>query len=403
MFKRLSYVFAAQFTIFVFIVLLLVGGIYLAFDYSTQRRAVDDMLARETSRVITHITNAPNLEQSSLTRRELNFIRLFNPDRSLRYQGGFFTSGGVPQSFPATNNPSFSDLKLDIATYRISTQRAYEKGQFIGFLQVAQEETATPETLAARALLYLFICSCISVITFILGLFLALRNLLPVRQSMERLEQFTQDASHELKTPLSVLSSSLDLALKTENYKEGLISAKEDLKHASELVDRLLELARLDRLSLNYTQIDVGQLLQDIAEKYQPLAEEKDIRLTVDVEHPLSLRADADLFQQAVVNLVTNALKFTPPSGTVTLELNRNRLEVRDTGIGIEAKDVEHIFDRFYQADSSRNGQGFGLGLALVQKIVELHHWHIKVQSVLGKGTVFAMSFPTHPPRRRAR
>lgn len=393
MFKRLSYIFAAQFTGFVFILLLTAGGVYFVSDYYNQQSLTNQQLLKEANRIATHLNSQEgDLSDTPLSQRELAFVRICNPDQSIRYQGAFFLSSTVPLTFPQ-GDIQYSTTEVDEAPYRILTTTVRHDGREIGYLQVAQPEENTFASVRHQAENYLLVSIAISILTFILGLSLARRNLDPVKESMERLEQFTQDASHELKTPLSVLGSSLDVALKTERYKEGLLSAKDDLKRASELIDRLLELARLDRFNLKQVTVDLDQVVKGIGEKYQSLAAQHNLTLAIEAPRPVQVRGDEALINQAIVNLVTNALKFTPAGGTITLRLLRNHLEVEDTGVGIPIQEQVKIFDRFYQADPSRSNQGFGLGLAFVQKVIQLHNWHIKVQSTPGKGSVFSVLF----------
>ena len=106
-----------------------------------------------------------------------------------------------------------------------------------------------------------------------------------------------------------------------------------------------------------------------------------------------SIGADPGLISQIIRNLLSNALKFTPSSGTILIELTKNHLKIKDTGIGMETSVRERIFERFYQAEPSRSEQGYGLGLAIVKKIIDMHHWTIKVESEKGKGSSFIVYF----------
>ena len=210
---------------------------------------------------------------------------------------------------------------------------------------------------------------------------------------MQRLEQFTQDASHELRTPLTILGTSIDLALKTQNYREGLISAKDDLNRLSFLTERLLELARIEKLMLQRSRIDLSDLISSCLEEYRPLAEEKGVEIKHALLSGVIVMGDATLLHHLIGNLMSNAVKFTESKGTVTVTLTRNVFKVSDTGVGISPAALPHIFDRFYRADQSRGSEGYGLGLALVKRIADMHKWNIHVESKEGKGTQFTVSF----------
>jgi signal transduction histidine kinase len=197
---------------------------------------------------------------------------------------------------------------------------------------------------------------------------------------MERLEQFTQDASHELRTPLAALLSSLDLALLSGEHREGILSAKQDVKDITVLVERLLELARLDGFAISRTSVDFSSLVEDAIEKFRPLAQEKGLTIEQSLQPDVTVVADTPLIRQVVTNLLSNAIKFSHKgSGPIFVRLTAQTLSIQDHGIGIAPGALSHIFDRFFRADPSRTEQGFGLGLALVRRILDLHGWTIRI------------------------
>ena len=202
---------------------------------------------------------------------------------------------------------------------------------------------------------------------------------------------------------MATLSSSLDLALKTKNYREGIESAKDDLKEVSLLVERLLELAQLDQLVLALEPTDISEVVASTAERHAPSAAEKHVAVVRDIAPNIMLQADAALLRQLVTNLFMNAVKFSKPEGgSITIRLTQEALSVTDNGIGIPAAELERIFDRFYQVETSRGNDGFGLGLALVKRIADLHGWSVDVQSAEGAGATFTVRFTAkakHPRR----
>ena len=236
----------------------------------------------------------------------------------------------------------------------------------------------------------------VSALTAVLGLWFARRSLAPAERMFERLTQFTHDASHELRTPLAVINSELDLALRTGDHEEHIAAAKDELKVGAQLVTDLLGLAELDDATLDGLPVDMSLLVGREAERLAPLAERKGLRLGTDIEPGVIVKADEGLAAQLVANLVGNALKFTPPGGEVAVSLTRGALRVSDTGPGIAAEDLPHIFGRFYQADDSRSQDGHGLGLAIARNIAEVHGWRIRAESVPGRGAGFVVTLHGH-------
>jgi two-component system, OmpR family, sensor kinase len=227
--------------------------------------------------------------------------------------------------------------------------------------------------------------------------------------SFATLRRFTADASHELKTPLMVLRVGVERALTSPGTPpESLQSLDESLlevNRMSELVDSLLTLARADegRLPLAVEPCDIRELVVEAAETANILAEPAGLTVTTKMpDGSVFLDVDQNRIRQLLLNLVTNAVKYTPAGGQVTLGLADQGdtviLTVGDSGIGIAAGDLPHIFDRFWRADPARTREGdrpgVGLGLAITQWIAEAHGGTITVQSRPGRGTIFTVTLP---------
>jgi signal transduction histidine kinase len=230
-----------------------------------------------------------------------------------------------------------------------------------------------------------------------------------LERNFAALHRFTAEASHELKTPLMVLRTGVERALRNPaTPPESLQALDESLMHIghmSELVDSLLTLARADegRLPLAVEDCDLRELVSEGEETGNILAEAKGLKVQASMpEVPVRLRVDRDRIRQLVLNLVTNAVKYTPEGGDVSLGLSDQgetvTLTVADTGIGIAAGDLGHIFDRFWRADPARSrvgeSPGSGLGLAITKWIAEAHGGTISVQSRPGRGTLFTVTLP---------
>lgn len=232
-----------------------------------------------------------------------------------------------------------------------------------------------------------------------------------LEQSFAAQQRFVADASHELKTPLMVLRAGVERALTSPAVPpeslQPLDEALQEVNRMNELVDNLLTLARADegRAPIAVEACDLRDLVNEAAETAQILAEVGDMTVRTQIpDRPVILPVDRNRIRQLLLNLVTNAVKYTPAGGEVDLGLadlgDSVQLVVRDTGIGIAAGDLPHIFDRFWRADPARSrdvarsGAGTGLGLAITKWIAEAHGGSIAVQSRPGRGTVFTVSLP---------
>ena len=225
--------------------------------------------------------------------------------------------------------------------------------------------------------------------------------------SFEAEQQFTSDASHELRTPTTVILAECSYAQKNaktpEDYQASLDVIQRQAEKMSTLVKSLLEITRLDQgtQKVNLEYADLSDLVHVVCEE-QAIVAQKGIRLQTDIQPELYAEIDVFLISRMLQNLIDNAFKFGKENGFVRVTLHRAgagaRLTVEDNGIGISDADRSRIFQRFYQAEDSRRSQsGLGLGLSMVRQIVQLHNGTITVSSTEGKGTVFTVTLPEHP------
>jgi len=230
-----------------------------------------------------------------------------------------------------------------------------------------------------------------------------------LEKSFGALRQFTADASHELKTPLQVLRAGIERALKHQSLPaeaiEGLDEALGQVNQMGEMVESLLTLARADegKVELAVERTDLQAMVQEVSETAHILAEQKGLKMLTRITGPdLFLHVDKGRIKQMLMNLVTNAIKYTPAGGEVKFDLvgrdNDIVFEVRDTGIGISPEDLPRIFDRFWRGDvaRTRTGEraGAGLGLAITKWIAEAHQGRIEAQSKQGRGSSFVVTIP---------
>jgi signal transduction histidine kinase len=229
--------------------------------------------------------------------------------------------------------------------------------------------------------------------------------------SFSGLRRFTADASHELKTPLTVLRADVERAMSTGHSSTDQLVALEEALHETrrmaDLVDSLLTLARADegRFDLHREPVALEPLARDVYETALILGEDAGLHVSLPVLEDATVLGDSARLRQLFLNLVTNAIKYTPRGGSVEISLSRRLHEVtftvRDTGIGIAAADLPHIFERFWRADRARSRAsergGFGLGLSISQWIVQAHGGTITVTSRLGRGSTFVVALPLAP------
>jgi heavy metal sensor kinase len=228
-----------------------------------------------------------------------------------------------------------------------------------------------------------------------------------IEQAFIRVTQFTADASHELRTPISLIRTEAEIALRRSRgdaeYREALRHILLEAERTSALVEELLSLARADsgRETLRISSVHLSTIVRVVSEQWRELMAARNLTFTCDVtDEEITILGDRNALQRLLTVLLDNAAKYTPSPGTVELHLELKgelaAIRVSDSGIGIALEDQPKIFDRFYRADKarSRNLGGAGIGLAIAQWIVQQHKGSITVQSSLAKGSTFLVQLP---------
>jgi heavy metal sensor kinase len=227
--------------------------------------------------------------------------------------------------------------------------------------------------------------------------------------SFTQIRQFSIDVSHELRTPITIIRGQLEVALftaqTTEQYRDAIVSSLQDIERMSQIVRALLLLSQAEtgQVVLQKSLLDLAAVVNDITEQFEIPAEGSQVKLSVSgTDEPLPIEVDRVQIERMLSNLLSNAVKFTPAGGEVRVRLTRRdghaELIVEDTGVGIPADHLPHIFDRFYRVSSPSASaspeKGLGLGLSFVAWIAKAHGGSVNVESEPGKGTRFIILLP---------
>jgi len=432
------------------------AGIYLTLRHSLYDNLDDSMQNRANVLldIVRYEGSRPTLAgvvSSNDPNQGESFVRIFDASGELTFDNSA-AAGDVPidrravesalAGKTATRNVNAGET-LSVRTLPIDRD-----GRISGVLEVGQSQSDVSDTLQALLLIVGIAYPLTLVVASIGGVFLAGRALAPVSRvtrlarrisaedltqrlnlrlpddevgrlartfdemiarlddAFHRQRQFTADASHELRTPLTVLKGQIDVALQRERdveaYRQVLRAANEEVDRMIRLVGSLFTLARADagQIPIAREPVNLGDLVASAVEQVRRSAEQKELSLSLQRGPRTILRADEDLLLQLLLNLLDNAIKYSPAAGSVTVgwsaDAERVELWVRDTGVGIPTEHVPHIFDRFYRVDKARSRAegGAGLGLSICRWIVQAHGGSISAESVPRQGTTLTVVLP---------
>lgn len=446
MFRRSRQNLASWFTVSMGSVLIGFAGVLYVLEAQDQRQALDQRLYEICQTMAAAVEDGSyqdrqriDLEDVPLLGEEalpfptmLIYARWYGADRRLiQFSGsvppqqlgdrfGFETISNLAQATALGQSPNAAQIggrEPAIAGSRLRqlTLPVFEDQVLIGYLQVATPLTAIEADLwELRLVLVITVLISLGVITWI-GWLLGGLAMQPIRQSYDQLQQFTGDASHELRTPLAAIINHAQVGLmdltNPDEQKRRLEKIMRGAELMGKLVGDLLLLARSEgKLSPDSLErVDVVPILQHLAAEYSSQARAQGITWSATLPDaplntPLYVQAKSDLLQRAIANLLSNALQYTATGGSISLTAHvHNRslvIEVQDTGAGISDEDLPQIFERFYRVDKmrSRHTGGFGLGLAIVEHIIQAHHGQIAVESQLGQGTTVRITLPLIQP-----
>ncbi|MBI3737578.1 MAG: HAMP domain-containing protein [Chloroflexi bacterium] len=440
---------------FLLVSLLLFGAYVYASMSRNINAAVDDALRLSATqsmgtlnvgngRIILADSLPENNEDMGTLRARGFTVRFLDANGALL--GGFGANWDRPLSVKPGAQASFSTTVNESgeANTRVFTLPVMDNNQIVGYVQTSQSLESVQQTLEQLQLSLLLGIPFLTLLAALGGYFLAGRALKPVDEitntarrisaedlsarlnlpdsgdelgrlastfdemlarldnSFRRERQFTSDASHELRTPLAAMQTIIGVTRSRKRtsaeYEKALDDLGEETNRLRSLTEDLLMLARGEQpITAQRERVDLSALLEDVAESLTPLAEAKGLSMECRVQPNLTVRGNRDGLIRLFVNLVDNAIKFTE-LGSVTVstqvEAGAIRISVSDTGRGISPEHLDHIFDRFYRADTSRTQTGAGLGLAIARQIVLAHKGEITVTGKVGEGTRITVSLP---------
>lgn len=298
----------------------------------------------------------------------------------------------------------YDNKEIDGINYRVYTKYVNENG-VVGVIQIYADTIYEKMFLAFLRSVLLIIGTIGMIIMVIISYFFTGKVIQPVKQSWIKQKKFVADASHELRTPLTVIQTNLDAALSDEEgtIKENNIwlnNAYSETKVMAKLIQQLLILAKIDanKIKLDIQDINLSDIIFFTIENFKIMAKNKNIEIQTDIQDDVHIKGDYDKIRQLIVILLDNAIKYTEEGSikvSLKVEKHKKVLIIKDTGIGIKQEDIKKLFDRFYRADKARNRQagGTGLGLSIAKWIVDVHKGTIEIESTLGKGSMFIVTF----------
>lgn len=301
-----------------------------------------------------------------------------------------------------SENTNKGDFYID-GSYIAFIITPHHEGYYLSFLDISSQKAIL------KNLIFTFLTVAFFMVIFIffISKFFANKSIKPIKEAFDKQKQFIADASHELKTPLTVINTNVDVLLSNsddiiQNQSKWLHYIKSETERMNKLTSDLLYLAQVDHsdIKLIFSQFNLSEAVEHVILTMEGVIFENNIALSYNIEPNLMMNGNNEQVKQVIMILLDNAVKYTDSNGRITLSLGKNynktSLSVTNTGRGIPQEDIEKIFDRFYRTDKSRSRDsgGYGLGLAIAKAIVNQNGGKISVKSTINEETTFTVDFP---------
>ncbi len=406
---------SAQYTLMtLIIVVLLMASFYLiyskstytSFDASIAQRAVSIAGVLSTKEELgTEALKAMNLSQNPFQAsnevvqiRDANGIILFSSSDAAPMKIDI-----VPGAFSSGTSPEDVNNRTVMKKLRAYTSPVEQRPYYVTVARTYDDVDGALRSIIAS---FLVIIPFVVVITGLVSYKLASLAISPIEESYRELKQFTEDASHELKTPLAAIKANIDVALskdvdETQYYRKKLSVINQSVNRMVNITASMLYLSKLDSqgIEARREKVDIHAVLEAARERFTDAAQKGTIKVTVTGGENIEVETSRVVLEEIVGIIVENAVNFNRPGGKVTLAARSAggtvEISIADTGIGIAKEDMPRIFDRFYRAEKSRSREtgGTGLGLAIAHDLAALIGASIKVESQEGVGSVFTIMF----------
>ena len=408
-FKKARIRWSAFFTVMVVAMVSALCAVIFGLSLRSENRSALDSLNRIADRIETRIGRTPVIALERVLRiyagnpdiftSEDDFIEFLTlSGESILQLGGTLVSNiEAAEGFTKATVLDYSNEQRE---YRILTRLVRGvAAQPIIFLRVGRSIEILSDRMRSLLWSLIMLVALAAALSWTVGMTLAGYVLSPLKDSYQKLQRFTADASHELKTPLSIMRLALDM-LKAKELPQDVLDKIRMIDTATSqmqaLTSQLITMARVRNFKREEqikSTINVRSLLEEVSEKLSPLSLKKGIRVHVECDEDLTVLSMPDLLSTAIGNLLDNAIKFSNEKSEVILraiaEGDSMCIQVIDSGPGVKTSEREKIFERFYKSETSNNDSGSGMGLAIAREFIGLLGGEITVSSEIGKGSVF--------------
>lgn len=406
---------AFLFTISIFFIVIFLEMSFLVFKYIDYQRSEIWRLDVQGEMLSKSIKENPNFENAilnwndifwNITRPQIpfweNWPDLNNKSRKIRIQNFFIynnISGEIVFS-PIIDDELYESILNTIAQsknssfiynsqeYFFTNKRINNKLSILLFV----ESRVSLNNILIDLSEYLFFAILLSILIYYISLKFVSRTLKPVEENISNMEQFIHNAGHELKTPISVIKSYLQLAKLKKNYDEASQESIIELDKMNNLIQALISLSTL-KWDTEKSKVNLNISIKNIVKTFEEAIEEKHLKIEIIENTVLELEINQEYFNIFFTNFFTNAIKYNKPLGKIIITIDKNSLEIKDTWKWINGENISKIFDRFYQESEWREENSSGIGLSIVKKIADIYNWKIEVTSHKWAETKFLIKF----------